>query len=455
MATTAEGEALEGRVRDLRGQVEQLRAKQCRLDTAIEGQRGEAGRLVIAVGGMHKDLGRINALIARNGTARDALRSASLTARRTFNEELRAAEREAAEGDARVRGLRAELTRLSEEGLELEKQALLWERRARLERELQALCDPTEGQGELASLGRDVARMRERREALRRDAERVVGELKRAVAKRDDIANQHAATLSVTLAAAATSGRGAMRATSAAAAAAAATTLGGGTGLLSRSGSGRGSVSSASSPRSQSATPQQQQQDSSTRTGTLSSPVLASSSSSDAAVQTRVGLAQRAAALRRELNEKQVAIAAALSALESSTAEAASTAAVLASRTAEVGALESKAGELQKAIRASAFERQRASETASALTRYAARLGAIARGKLPRLSRSEAAKATRALSDALAGRDAVEGVVASLIRQHDTLRDALRRIASLLHVADAVVDAAVGSGGGGGGAAAL
>ena len=84
--------------------------------------------------------------------------------------------------------VREERERLVGELMECERQIVLWEKRITLEVETQEALDPSVGAAELAAMGKDIARMRTRYEAVKREQERLVSEMERAIEKREIIA---------------------------------------------------------------------------------------------------------------------------------------------------------------------------------------------------------------------------------------------------------------------------
>lgn len=84
--------------------------------------------------------------------------------------------------------VKEERERLIGELMECERQIVLWERKITLETETQEALDPTVGAAELASMSKDIARMRTRYEAVKREQERLVTAMELAIEKREVIA---------------------------------------------------------------------------------------------------------------------------------------------------------------------------------------------------------------------------------------------------------------------------
>ena len=68
---------------------------------------------------------------------------------------------------------------------------MLWEKKIQLEKETQAALDPDVGMAESRAMEREIHRMRLRYEAIKRDQDRMVSEMERAIYKREAITNKY------------------------------------------------------------------------------------------------------------------------------------------------------------------------------------------------------------------------------------------------------------------------
>jgi hypothetical protein len=229
---------------------------------------------------------------------------------------------------------------------------------------------------------REVHRMRLRFDSLKREQEKLVADMERAVEKRDVIAQKHRSARQATMDAAAATGKGLVAA------------LGGSARLLAASTRGRA----------------------------LEGDAL-----------TKVGLSHRAAALRAELATRLVALEDADAALKAARAEAAGSAALLVERTTTAAALEGAAARAQAGLRGALFARARAAERAHAAERMLARFLALEAGRLPSVGAGAAdGAAVRArLRDAEAGLAAVGALADALKKEHPDLADAVERVQQL------------------------
>lgn len=187
VARTSQVESKTTRLRELKSQYVLLDQKRVRLDNALSSQRKELDGLQVAIANMHDDMARINGLIAKNRDLSERLADSNNAAETEFANTLKEAELEASAMDRKLEALQGEKQGMLEELEELERQVAAWERKIQLEREMQEALDPTAGQSEVAGMEREIHRMRVRLDTLKRDQERLVREMERALEKHQDI----------------------------------------------------------------------------------------------------------------------------------------------------------------------------------------------------------------------------------------------------------------------------
>ena len=388
VATSTETEVRATRTKELASELSLLQQKALRLDRALEAEGGEKRRLEGAVKGIRDDMSRINALIAKNAMLKEKLEVATYSSEKAFSDTLKDMEREAAAAEARTASLKDECARLAGDLVEAERQVLAWEKKIALEKETQDALDPTVGEGELGAMEKEVRRMGLRAEQLKREQERLIGEMERAVEKRDVIAGKHRSAKAAIMSAAAAAGKGLVASL----------------GASTRGLSSVGAVASA------------------TRGKAMEGDAL-----------TRVGLERRAAELRTEVAAKSAALAEAEAALGAAQAEVARVGEALAERGAALAALEGAVARARASLRATLFDKQRLGEWAAATERMLARYLALEAGKLPSAGSgpSEAAAARARLREAEAMAAAVGGLCDSLQAQHWDLREAVAKVREL------------------------
>jgi chromosome segregation ATPase len=102
-------------------------------------------------------------------------------------EELKQLERESVTLSANIEEVKSNKASLMDQIVNVERQALLWEKKIQLDKETKEALDPTVGQAETQSMEREIHRMSLRLEALKREEERLSIEMERAVNKRSSI----------------------------------------------------------------------------------------------------------------------------------------------------------------------------------------------------------------------------------------------------------------------------
>merc|ERR1711879_1137588 len=87
-----------------------------------------------------------------------------------------------------IESVKQEKAQMMQDLLESERQALLWERKITLEKEMQEALDPNVGQADTAAMRKEIHRMELRLDQLKRKQEQMIVEMERAIHKRDAIA---------------------------------------------------------------------------------------------------------------------------------------------------------------------------------------------------------------------------------------------------------------------------
>ena len=140
------------------------------------------------INGMHKDMTKLNSLIAKNATLSEKLSNSNFGMEQEFVEELKELQHDSDTAECKFARIQVEKTSLLEEILEVETQAMMWEKKIQLEKETQAALDPEVGQQEARDMEREIHRMEIRFENLKREQERMVSEMERSLHKHESIA---------------------------------------------------------------------------------------------------------------------------------------------------------------------------------------------------------------------------------------------------------------------------
>lgn len=137
---------------------------------------------------LQKDVSKLNSLISNNHEQEAQLQATNFIIEVDCVEELKDSERECVTLQASINETRIAKSSLLDEIMEMERQALLWEKKIQLDKETREALDPTVGVKESENMEREIHRMTLRLEALKREQERLSIEMERAITKRGTIA---------------------------------------------------------------------------------------------------------------------------------------------------------------------------------------------------------------------------------------------------------------------------
>lgn len=140
---------------------------------------------------LQKDVAKLNILISANHEEEGNLQTSNFIIEKDCVEELKQMERDSITIQASITETKTTKSKLTDEILEMERQALLWEKKIQLDKETREALDPTVGQQETQTMEREIHRMELRLQALKREEERLSGEMERAIHKRAAISNRY------------------------------------------------------------------------------------------------------------------------------------------------------------------------------------------------------------------------------------------------------------------------
>ncbi|KAI3426120.1 hypothetical protein D9Q98_008499 [Chlorella vulgaris] len=170
-----------------RAQQAVLQQKRARLEAQLQAQQREAQALSKALAGVRAETSRLNALLADAAGQHSALHEDNVLLEGRLGGALKALEARWLALSQSIQALREQRAAALAALVEGEREVMVWERRVQLEKEMQEAVDPAYGNEELAAARREVARLTHAAAALARDQEALVGELERAVEKREAI----------------------------------------------------------------------------------------------------------------------------------------------------------------------------------------------------------------------------------------------------------------------------
>lgn len=176
---------------ELKARITVLTQQQLRLIKELNNIKNEVKNQYNSNNDMQKDITKLNNLINTNQQQEGILQNENYLLEMESIEELKEMERESVTLQGNINEIIREKSKLLDEIMETERQALLWEKKIQLDKETKAALDPTVGQAETQSMEREIHRMELRLEALKREQERLVIEMERAIAKRSTIETRY------------------------------------------------------------------------------------------------------------------------------------------------------------------------------------------------------------------------------------------------------------------------
>merc|ERR1711865_1281199 len=189
--STDETEQISEKNQELKSRLSILQQKRLRLLNNIEQITTDVRNNKKAISSMHTDMGKLNELIAKNANSQEHLANSNFAMEMEFVRELKEMEVESVRLEQHIADVRMQKKAIVDEIVESERQIMLWEKKIQLEKETQAALDPEVGQAESRSMEKEIHRMKLRLETLKRDQERMIKEVERAIYKREAISLRH------------------------------------------------------------------------------------------------------------------------------------------------------------------------------------------------------------------------------------------------------------------------
>ena len=191
VAVASEAEISAEANKELQARVTILTQQQLRLNKDLRTLRTEVKVAGHTNADLQKDIAKLNALISANHEQEGNLQNANFILEMECVDELKQAERECVSIQATIAETKNLKASILDEIVDTERQALLWEKKIQIDKETREALDPTVGQQETQNMEKEVHRMALRLEALKREQERLSGEMERAVLKRAIISSRY------------------------------------------------------------------------------------------------------------------------------------------------------------------------------------------------------------------------------------------------------------------------
>merc|ERR1740138_475444 len=134
---------------------------------------------------------KMNSAVAKNDAKTKELSNANSMMESEFVQKLKEIEAACLDTEQSVERVKDDKAQMSQDILEAERQVLLWERKIKLEKEMQEALDPNIGQADTAAMRKEIHRMELRLDQLKRRQEQMILEMERAIHKRDVIASKY------------------------------------------------------------------------------------------------------------------------------------------------------------------------------------------------------------------------------------------------------------------------
>lgn len=191
VAVAAENEKISDVNAELQARCTILTQQQLRLTSDLRELKSESKAGEAMNTDLRNDVSKLNVLIGENHEREGDLQNENYVLEIGCVEELKEMERQSVQLQATVKETRMSKAALLDEIVEAERQAMLWEKKIQLDKETKEALDPSVGQDEVANMEKEIHRMELRYDALKREMERLSGEMERAVLKRGAIQNRY------------------------------------------------------------------------------------------------------------------------------------------------------------------------------------------------------------------------------------------------------------------------
>eukprot|EP00767_Chilomastix_cuspidata_P003705 gnl/Chilomastix_cuspidata/383.p1 GENE.gnl/Chilomastix_cuspidata/383~~gnl/Chilomastix_cuspidata/383.p1 ORF type:complete len:809 (-),score=318.24 gnl/Chilomastix_cuspidata/383:622-3048(-) len=167
-----------------------LQAKRDRVETEITRKKKKIAEINADSERLHLQLSRISAGIAEKSGKQEKLNETNFALESSFISTLKDLEAESNRLEAQISAARESRALLEAELIEVEKQKMYWQRKIRIESEIQQTLNPSASNNEAASVRKETALMELRLSQVKREQRILVKRMEVAVGKREAIANR-------------------------------------------------------------------------------------------------------------------------------------------------------------------------------------------------------------------------------------------------------------------------
>lgn len=164
-----------------------LSQKKFRVQREINGTEKEFVALQRSYAALQRDITKLDTLLSHNRTVEETMSARNVLMEKEFLRRLKEEELNSIRQQAEVAAVTEEKTRVLNAMVDAERQILQWEKKIQLAEEIKAAIVDPDGEGETASMKKEIHRMELRLVQLNRQREVMIQDMERAVERRGDI----------------------------------------------------------------------------------------------------------------------------------------------------------------------------------------------------------------------------------------------------------------------------
>ena len=172
---------------DMRTQKSILDQKKIRINSEVDGHGKKIRELEVAQKNQVFEMNKLNDLIYQNNDRQEKLTNDNFNIEMEFKQKLKEMENESIKLENQITQLKEQKSDILIDIIDAEKQILLWDRKFRLEKEMQDALDPTIGQTEIVAMKKEIHRMQLQYDLFRKEQEVLIKDMERCVFKRETI----------------------------------------------------------------------------------------------------------------------------------------------------------------------------------------------------------------------------------------------------------------------------
>jgi chromosome segregation ATPase len=179
--------AIQEEITELKRKETILEQKKMRLNSQYQHHHKDIKTINTNLKNFENDMKKLNELLAGNYENAKDLQNDNINIDSEIIQKLKALEKESVGLEVQIDRLKENKAELLQEIVEAERQILLWQRNIQLEKEMQEQLDPNFGQPEITGLKKSIHLMQLQLNEVRKDQDKLIVEMERAVYKKESI----------------------------------------------------------------------------------------------------------------------------------------------------------------------------------------------------------------------------------------------------------------------------